>query len=273
MRRFCRLIGLGIITLAAVTEFAVAGWWRTGRDRALYQACWSRRYGRWIAQVLNLRVEVKGRWPTAPLLACNHLGYLDIVTLAAVVPVRFVAKAEVRHWPWFGWLARCAGTIFVQRRQPRSLIAVGNELHQAVGEGTGVVLFPEATSTDGQSVLPFRSSLLAIAAQECWPVLPVWLGYAIAEGDVAHDVCWWGEMTLLPHLWRLLGLVEIRVTVRVGQPVRCGERKQLAVQLHRTVCQLADPVRVGDGIGAPIPSRFVVRQPESPVFCAADAEA
>jgi 1-acyl-sn-glycerol-3-phosphate acyltransferase len=238
------LISLAGAFAAALGEYAVAGWWRRGADRARYQARWAHRHAQHIARRLHLKVKLIGRWHATPLIAANHLGYLDIVTLAAVAPVRFVAKAEVRDWPVFGRLAQCAGTIFLARADRRRLVEINAVLRGAVADGGGIVIFPEATSTDGRQVLPFRSSLLAVAAAEPHPVLPVGLRYAVDDGDAAQEVCWWGDMTLVPHLWRLLGLREIRATVCVGRPIWHWDRKELAVQLHQAVTDLARPVAV-----------------------------
>ena len=81
--------------------------------------------------------------------------------------------------------------------------------------------------------------MLAVAVEENWPVLPVWLGYELPGGDVTREVCWWGDMTLLPHFWRLLGYREIRATLRFGEPVRHWDRKALATELHAAVRELA----------------------------------
>jgi 1-acyl-sn-glycerol-3-phosphate acyltransferase len=180
----------------------------------------------------------------APLVVCNHVSYLDIVVLGAVMPIRFVAKSEVQSWPWLGWLAQCAGTVFIQREKRRSLLEVSRQLELTAQKNTPVLIFPEGTSTNGKTVLPFRSSLLAVATKESTPVLPSWVGYELRDGDATRDVCWWGEMTLLPHLWNLLGYEEIVASIRFGRVIRHWDRKTLATELHLAVCDLADGAAV-----------------------------
>ena len=239
LRRLTRLTGVAVITAVAFAEYAATIVWRRGPARNQHQSRWIQRQAIRLAHRLGLRIDVRSRGTAAPLLVCNHVSYLDIIVLAAIQPVRFVAKAEVRHWLWFGWLARCAGTVFVDRQDQRALPTFNRQLADAVQQTGRIVLFPEGTSSDGQTVLPFRSSMLAVPAEENWPVQPVWIGYKLPDGDVTQVVCWWGDMTLLPHLWRLLSFREIRVTVRFGRPVRHGDRKELATQLHTAVCDLA----------------------------------
>lgn len=252
VRRLTRLIGLGIITTVAFAEYAVTIAPCRGAARGHRQAQWIHRQAGRLARLLGLRINFRFQCAAAPLLACNHVSYLDIVVLAAILPVRFVAKSEVRSWPWFGWLARCAGTVFVDRQHPRSLVAANRQLTAAICQDGRSVIFPEATSSAGQSVLPFRSSMLAGAVEENLPVLPVWIGYTPTDGAATPTVAWWGDMPLLPHLWRLFGFENISATVRFGQPIRHWDRKVLAAELHAAVCDLAEP-------GPPAPSAATVR--------------
>jgi 1-acyl-sn-glycerol-3-phosphate acyltransferase len=228
LRRLGRLTGLFWVVGTAL----LGSLWTRDRSR------WLQRTAQRVARVLRLRINVIGAWQPTPLIAANHTGYLDIVALAAVAPVRFVAKAEVRRWPVFGWCARCGGTIFLARGERSQLVAVNHALQAVADTGKSVVVFPEATSSDGRQVLPFRSSLFAVAATQPHAVLPVWLGYD-------QDVAWWGDMTLVPHLWDVLGREAIRVTVRVGCPIWHWDRKELATQLHEAVAGLAHPVVSG----------------------------
>lgn len=243
IRRLVRLTGLGVITTLAFVEFAVTIAGRRGPDRLHSQSKWIQRQARRLARLLGLRLQIWFQRPAPSLIVCNHVSYLDILTLAAVLPVRFVAKSEVRNWPWFGWLARCAGTVFVERQRRRALPTINQCLADLANAAGSIVMFPEGTSSDGQTVLPFHSSMLAVAVTENLPVLPVWIGYELPDGDAKHAVCWWGEMTLVPHLWQLLGYKEITATVRFGRSVRHWDRKVLAAQLHEAVCDLAEPRR------------------------------
>ena len=241
LQRVSRLIGLAGVFLWAFVEYAAGIAWRRDLSaRARCQTQWLHRQCCRVAKLIHLRIRIRGRSDTAPLLACNHTGYLDIVALGAATPTRFVAKSEVRSWPCFGWLARCGGTIFIQRRHRRSALLTGHYLRMAAQHNTRVAIFPEATSTDGRSVLPFHSSLLAVAAEESWPVSPVWISYELVEGDPAREVCWWGNMTLLPHLWRLLGHKEIWVHIHFGRVLRHWDRKTLAAELQLAVRDMAE---------------------------------
>jgi len=120
-----------------------------------------------------------------------------------------------------------------------------------------VTLFPEGTSSNGRSVLPFRSSLLEPVFRNGHQVTPAALDYQLANGSVEEEVCYWGDMTLGPHLLNLLSKEGIQANVRFGRPgVRSfADRKELARNLHESVCGLRamGPTRT---VGAARPIAF-----------------
>src|SRR5438046_8692812 len=131
------------------------------RERRLAaRAEWLHRWCRFACHVLGIRVTTRGAMPRSGLLVCNHLSYLDIIVLSSIRPCLFVAKRDVAAWPLFGWLARAAGTIFVDRERRLSSPAIVDLVHRAIAGGSVVILFPEGTSSDGSTVLPFKSALL-----------------------------------------------------------------------------------------------------------------
>ncbi len=205
-----------------------------------------RRWARGVARLLGVRVTVDGAVPVAPFfLVSNHLSYLDIVTYAAVMPARFVAKSEVRGWPGVGLLARAMRTIFIDRSVKRDALRVLEHLGAAAAEGDGVVVFAEATSSAGHEVLPFRPALLEWAARTGSPVHHASVGYRTSAGSIpAHlSVCWWGEMTFGRHLVSLARLPWIEATVRFGDaPIAERDRKRLADRLHQAVSARFIPV-------------------------------
>jgi 1-acyl-sn-glycerol-3-phosphate acyltransferase len=105
--------------------------------------------------------------------------------------------------------------------------------------GFVVVVFPEGTSSDGQQVLPFFSSLLEPAVAGGGPVTPAFIRYELSDGSVADEVCYWGDMTFGPHFLNLLTKREIRAQVRYGDARPPGQnRKQLARELQQAVRHL-----------------------------------
>jgi 1-acyl-sn-glycerol-3-phosphate acyltransferase len=192
-----------------------------------------------IVDLMNLRLRVSGEVPESGLIVCNHLGYLDVIVLAATCPTIFVAKSEVRRWPAFGWFARRMGCIFAERGRPVSAGRSAEAIRQALASGRRVVLFPEGTSSGGGTVLPFRSSLLEPAVGS--PMTVAAVGYALdaGDGDASREVCYWGDMTFLPHLLRLLGKRRIHARLSFASCSGAGlDRKDLAIELHRCICRL-----------------------------------
>jgi 1-acyl-sn-glycerol-3-phosphate acyltransferase len=200
---------------------------------------------------LGVEFEVAGPVPFVGLLVCNHLSYIDILLITACFPATFVAKREVSSWPVFGWFARQTGTIFVDRDRPRGSVQTVAEIRRALADGKLVVLFPEGTSSGGADVLPFKSSLLDAAAD--FPLAAAAISYALepGDGDPAEEVCYWRDMTLVPHLIRLLGRRRIRAKIVFGPSKiqSACNRKVLARELHARVTELhgrgAAPVPTG----------------------------
>ena len=154
-------------------------------------------------------------------------------------PCVFVAKREVRGWPLFGWLARSGGTIFVERNRRLAATTELSQIRAAIESRLLVVLFPEGTSSDGTAVLPFKSSLLQAAVSSGCPIAPAGITYRLARGSVANEVCYWRDMTLVPHLLNLFGKPKIESTIRFSSPMpRIGDRKALARALRAEVAAL-----------------------------------
>ncbi|MBL9175530.1 MAG: 1-acyl-sn-glycerol-3-phosphate acyltransferase [Verrucomicrobiales bacterium] len=203
------------------------------------RAEWTQRHARRLCRILDWTVETEGAPPDAAIYGANHLGYTDIVMMAAATPVVFVSKSEVRRWPMLGSLAACAGTLFLNRERKEDLLVVSRQFEPITSAGVPVVVFLEGTSSNGDSVLPFRPSLLAPAVQGNWKVAPVGIQYDVTPGTVAQDVAWWGDMEFLPHFLNLLARDSVRSRVTFGDArASGGDRKQLARELHSAVVAL-----------------------------------
>lgn len=211
----------------------------TGLPPRPVRARWmSSRSSRFV-QSLGITVEPSGPIPTRGIVLSNHLGYADIVVLGSLMPAVFVSKADVRQWPIFGWLVEGAGTLFVDRERRQDVNRTNGEISAAVQEGSPIIVFPEGTSSPGDTVLEFRSSLLQPAMDPASPLTAAAIHYEVDEGIAEQDVCWWGDMTLANHLPRLLSRTRIRARVAFspyeGDRV---DRKQLARDLHARVLSL-----------------------------------
>jgi 1-acyl-sn-glycerol-3-phosphate acyltransferase len=236
-----RLLWLGGELLLAAIDYARQCAFRSPDSLIHLRAKWLQRSAGRVLRTFQVEIELGGTVPLNGLLVCNHLGYLDILVLAALGPSLFVAKSEVRRWPLFGWFALLAGTIFVNRNKPALAAQTADEIGNALRNGALVVLFPEGTSSGGETVLPFKSSLLEPATRHSHALTAGLISYELSDGNVSEEVCYWKDMTLVPHLINLLSKRAIRASVNLTE-LRHGStnRKELARQLHSEVLRLKE---------------------------------
>jgi len=234
---------LGLLRLGWVicSGMLALGWFLTragGHEKG--RIAWMQWMSRRFLALLHCRVTVSGTIPAEGLVACNHLGYVDILALGSLCPAIFVAKSDVDAWPVFGWLSRNAGTIFVSRDNPTEVPAQLGKMEKPLKEGIPVVLFPEGTSSDGSRVLPFRSSLLESAVRSGKPITPAAISYDLGgSGDPGQEIAYWGDHSLPPHLLNLLSKpgFEARIAFGLSRAPE-SDRKREAVRLHAEVSEL-----------------------------------
>jgi lyso-ornithine lipid O-acyltransferase len=203
------------------------------------RALWQQKIAQGMLRALEVEVTLTGHIPQEGLLVSNHLSYLDAIVIAAQAPVVFVAKSEVIHWPLIGRLLKAAGTILANRHRRTSTGETAAEMRQAMECGLPVVFFPEGTSSNGSEVLPFKPALLQIALQIQKPITPAAISYAASSGDLAHDVCYWGDHTFASHIVRLAKIQNLTAHFIIGQtPTLPSDRKTAAQILHSEVSML-----------------------------------
>jgi 1-acyl-sn-glycerol-3-phosphate acyltransferase len=236
MRGFARA-AFRVCWLATEILRGAAAWRGSGslevRARWLHQVC------RRALRIFSVKVSASGRLPASGLLVANHLSYLDIILLGSLQPCVFVAKSEIRRWPVFGWFARMAGTIFVDRKSRYDAARAGEAIRAALRQRLLVVLFAEGTSSNGSVVLPFKSPLLESVIGQRIPVSVAGLQYKLPAGDAGAEVCYWGDHTLVPHLFNLLSKRVIMASAAFAAVSNTWrDRKKLAAQLHSEVTRL-----------------------------------
>ncbi len=198
------------------------------------------RYHSICARVLGFRVIVKGTpsqvRPT--LFVANHTSYFDIILLASLVPCSFIAKSEMIRWPLIGWLARLQRSVFVDRK-PVNVGEHRTEVAKRLAEGDNLVLFAEGTTSDGNRLLPFKSSLLSVAenlqSEHPLTIQPVSIVATGLDGmpmgrTLRSLYTWYGDMPLMPHAWAAIKAGLITVEIEFHEPVtnQGMNRKQLA---------------------------------------------
>ena len=226
-----------VVVIVVIYLFTVA--WASAKSKRAARARWLSFSSRRHLRIFGYTANVSGDIPKSGLLVSNHLSYLDILAICSAAPAVFVSKADVRRWPLFGWLATIGGTVFIERERRTHVGEVNREIENALAEGVLVVVFPEGTSSDGQTVLPFRASLLEPALRGGHGIATAWIHYELPDGDAKQEVCYWGDHTFFPHLIHLLGKKSVRATLRFGKFQRTtDDRKELARQLREAILAL-----------------------------------
>lgn len=227
-------VRLAALVVALIGALAVHGLWRLFR----VPSPWPQRFLGLVARIVGARVRIVG----TPLrrnvvFLANHLSWIDILAIAGATGSAFVAKGELRGVPLVGWLCTLNHTLFVSREDRLQVTAQIARLRDAMGEGRPVTLFPEGTTGDGRTLLPFKAALLA-ALDPPPPgvrVQPLRIDYGSATGDLA----WVGDEPGQAHALRVLrrrGTFPVTLHLLAPfDPAEAGNRKAIAAAARSAI--------------------------------------
>ena len=236
-------IALFLIAIVPVTLFVIPPQWVMMKLR-LRAASWLPLiYHRYVTRMMGVRVRVHGVPLTVGprLFLSNHVSWLDIVALGSVLPLSFVARADVAAWPIFGLFAKLQQTVFVDRTRKMATKTAVMSVAERFGRGEAILLFAEGTTSDGNRVLDFRSALLGALSSESAAdrvnVQPIALLYRHRAGMPLRrfdgpEIAWYGDMDLLPHFAGILKGGPIVIDIWFGDPFHADQmtdRKTLAL--------------------------------------------
>ena len=201
-----------------------------------------------ILKIIGVRVRVSGPLPApGTLIVSNHVSWLDICIIGSVLPVNFVAKADISGWPILGFLAKLQKTLFIKRDRRSDTANQRNAMQDRLLDGSRLLLFPEGTTGDGTIVFPFKSSLFAAAEvpenDNPIPIQPLSLAFAELSGipmsrRIRIKYAWIGDIGLLSNMLYILRSYSFTINLIFHEPtnlVEAGGRKKLAVSAHRQV--------------------------------------
>ena len=230
--------------------FGIYGIWWVGSlfipNKQYWRQVIFRKWSQGFVRLAGMKIDVIGDPPKAPFfLVANHLSYMDIPALRSIVEGVFVAKGEIAGWLFAGRMIRNMGMIYIDRSRKRDIPRAGAQVVEALNNGEGVMVFPEGTSTKGETVLPFNSSFLEFAANLDLPVTYASITYRTPgkHRPASEMICWWDDTTLLAHIWRLFTLPGFDAVITFGNaPIVNPDRKELARELTERVREKFIPV-------------------------------
>jgi len=224
--------------------------WLGVRSREWHIRRWSRR----LLGICGVEVEVVDARGSASasagrqgaMVVSNHISWLDIYVIHSWQPVRFVAKSEIRSWPLVGWLCEKTGTIFIERARKRDAHRVLHDITDVMLQGDLVGVFPEGTTTDGTTVLPFHANLMQAPISGGLPVQPLGLSYLDkATGKPTLAPAYIGDSSLLQCLDAILKSPPIKARLTLGPPLQAASagRRELAEAAREVVVNLSAGVQ------------------------------
>lgn len=199
---------------------------------------WPPRFLFGINRILNIRIAIEGvRLEENVFYVANHVSWIDIPIIGGETRSAFVAKAEIAKWPITGWLAKLNHTVFVTRSDRLGVGRQVEQLKTAIAEHQPITVFPEGTTTDGTSLLPFKPSLFAVLVPPPpgLRVQPILLDFQGAGPEVG----WIGTEGALHYTWRIMCRrkpIPVRmVFLEPFDPARCNGRKEIAATAREQI--------------------------------------
>lgn len=251
--RLALFVGLIVPMTAVMAPFQILAIRQGLPVRRRMPRFWHRMASRVIGLKIRVVGEPAGRGDTGVLIAANHVSWLDIVALGAAAPVSFIAKSEVSGWPGVSILAKLQETVFIERERRGKTGEQAAAIRERLSRGDTIVLFAEGTTSDGNFLLPFKSSLFGAvglnpgADGKPVRIQPVAITYThlhgMPMGRYDRPVASWpGDVELGPHLWRVLGEGAIDATIVFGKPFPASDlpdRKALAAACEAAIREMS----------------------------------
>lgn len=241
--RFIRAIRWTRLAFHIGTGLFVAGviFPRVASDqRARITQWWSQK----TLRILNIALSVHGAKPNPEarnlMIAANHISWLDIYVINAAHPARFVAKSEIREWPIIGWLCEKAGTIFIRRTHRRDTARINDEMHDVLATGATIGLFPEGTTTGGDRLLKFHSSLLEPAVANHATLAPAALRYLTNHGERSHAAAYIDDISFSDSLQKIIRQKSMIAEITFAPPILAigTSRRALALQSEAAIAAI-----------------------------------
>ena len=217
-----KLLGIAAIVVSFCTVGVIIGLitWNKLQKRKLRNKS-LQFFSKLALQVLQIKVNLQtiaDAKHSSHLIISNHTSYVDVIVLAARAPYTFVTSKEIEADPFLGSICRFAGCVFVERRKIRQLYQEIEELSVLLDQGISIVIFPEATSSNGSLVLPFKRALLEAAFRTQKNLLPFCINIMKANGaeigaKERDAICYYGEMGFVPHIIRLSRLKAVEINL------------------------------------------------------------
>ena len=170
-------VGFLVTLLFGWTTVIVSMIWTPRIASRYIAATWARV----ICWMTPVRVTVEGAENADPLktyvVVCNHQSQYDIMLVYGwlKLDLKWVLKKELRKIPGVGIGCEKAGHIYVDRSNPEMARKAVRDALDSVGDGVGMLFFPEGTRSLSGKMGTFKKGAFRMAASQKLPILPVTL--------------------------------------------------------------------------------------------------
>jgi 1-acyl-sn-glycerol-3-phosphate acyltransferase len=234
-----RLFLVGLLLTGGALCVALVYPWVGFANRAAIKQSWSAA----LVAALGIRLAPDTALDRAltGLIVANHISFVDIFVIDAVLGTTFVSKHEVANWPLIGWLTARTDNLFIERGSRNAAYATQQRMADVLAAGRRLVVFPEGTTTRGDRVLPFHAALLQSAVVSGVPVICLALCYRDAAGKTTPAPAYVDEDSLWDCLWRIASQERIvaEVWFAGSLPGAATDRRHLAHQAHQHIARAA----------------------------------
>lgn len=194
-----------------------------------------------LVRAFHIKVIISGNLPPTStcgaMFVANHISWVDIHALNSQIALRFIAKAEIKNWPIFGYLAQKADALFIDRGKRQVAGEIVGITSASLAEGDNLCFFPEGTTTDGKQVLAFKSSVLQAAINANTTVWPVAIRYVNLDGSINTEMAYAGETDLMESMLQIIKQKNALVELHFLPPIHAStqNRRDLTQQAYDAI--------------------------------------
>ena len=224
-----------------------------------------------MLRAFHIKVSTFGNLPPANtqgvMFVANHVSWSDIHALNSLIPLRFIAKSDIKSWPVFGYLVTKAGTLFIDRNKRQEAGRIVQITAESLIAGDNLCFFPEGTTSDGSGsggsgsggsgsggsgsdgvgtesklVLPFKGSVLQAAIDANTRIWPVALQYVNADGSINTEMAYAGDMRLIDSMSQIINQKNALIELHFLDPIQATDydrRGLTAAAYHAISTKLA----------------------------------